>query len=185
MFPFRPRFRFLGGAICAAFRSIVCASDGTEMRPWWNTCRMHVRDDQTSCSAAFAIAPPAMYLSPDAYQSTAFIMLPAFLFEKAKRPRSTCQYSVTERAVMDPFKDKYRRANNKDERKHIFRSDILPAIFNHWTDNGKVSVSIEYKKEQIEARIASILHIISYSWLNSEWGDGLPTIGGRMQQKRV
>jgi hypothetical protein len=86
---------------------------------------------------------------------------------------------------MDPFKDKYRRANNKDERKHIFRSDILPAIFNHWTDNGKVSVSIEYKKEQIEARIASILHIISYSWLNSEWGDGLPTIGGRMQQKRV
>lgn len=185
------RFRFLDGIIGVVFKSVMYPGYGAKISRLQNTCAMHVLgfcDHQISCLAIFVIVPPAMYMchhmGPDSYQITALIMLPVVLFEAAKRPRSGCQYSVQERAVISCFKTEYRAAQNKDERKQIFRSNILPAIFNYWTDNGKISVSYEIKKERIAASISFGLSVISCSLFNSKWGNGLLTIGGRFQQKK-
>ena len=59
--------------------------------------------------------------------------------KKGRKPRRDCKYTPEERAVMSEFKVEYLSQSSSPARGHIFRSKILPAIFNYWTANGKLN----------------------------------------------
>jgi hypothetical protein len=74
---------------------------------------------------------------------------------KVRKPRKNCLYSVEERIVIQPFKDEYRSQTLAERRGHIFRSKILPAIFDYWAKDGPGSMN----SDEVESRVK----VCSYS----------------------
>jgi hypothetical protein len=60
---------------------------------------------------------------------------------KMRKARSTCRYSVQERGAIVMHRELYRSQITKELRGHIFRTKILPDMFNHWANGGAVSFS--------------------------------------------
>lgn len=52
--------------------------------------------------------------------------------------RLTRVYNTRERAVIDPFKERYMEASSSAARKTIAIVHIFPALFNYWASVGKV-----------------------------------------------
>lgn len=61
-----------------------------------------------------------------------------------------CSYSVEERKVFNVYKIEYRSQISSPGRKQIFRSKILPAIFNHWRDVGRIPETDKESAERIK-----------------------------------
>ena len=59
--------------------------------------------------------------------------------KKVRKPRRDCKYTLNERAIIAVYKDKYQSETTSAGCGHIFRSNILPAIFNYWTETGKIN----------------------------------------------
>ena len=59
--------------------------------------------------------------------------------KKVRKPRRDCKYTLNERAIIAIYKDKYQSETTSAGRGHIFRSNILLAIFNYWTETGKIN----------------------------------------------
>jgi hypothetical protein len=77
---------------------------------------------------------------------------------KARKPRRDCKYTPAERAVMSEFKEEYLLHSTPAARGHIFRSKILPAIFNYWTVTDKIeSIKADMEKE-VKVRELSECH---------------------------
>jgi hypothetical protein len=53
---------------------------------------------------------------------------------KTKKPRKACLYTVPERKSFEIHKKEYISQVTKQSRGFIFRSKILPDIFNYWTE---------------------------------------------------
>jgi hypothetical protein len=60
---------------------------------------------------------------------------------KVKKPRQNCLYTAEERRVIQPFKHEYQSQAEAERRGHIFKSKILPAIFDYWEKDGPGSMS--------------------------------------------
>jgi hypothetical protein len=54
-----------------------------------------------------------------------------------RKPRSDSKYTAVEYEQIRPFKDSYMKATTRSARIFIFKSRILPAMFNYWKRNGK------------------------------------------------
>jgi hypothetical protein len=70
---------------------------------------------------------------------------------KVRKPRKDCQYTAEECTVFLQYKEDYRLQTTSDGRGHIFRSKILPDIFNYWTDNGNISMSSKEMDGHVKA----------------------------------
>jgi hypothetical protein len=68
---------------------------------------------------------------------------------KVKKPRRDCLYTAEERHVIEPFKHEYRSQAQPERRSHIFKSNILPAIFDYWAKDGPGSMS----SDEVESRV--------------------------------
>jgi hypothetical protein len=66
------------------------------------------------------------------------------------RNRGNCAYSLEERQVLNEFKIEYKMQTSRPLRAIIFRSKILPAIYNYWTDNGMVQEPEENSRLRIK-----------------------------------
>jgi hypothetical protein len=67
-----------------------------------------------------------------------------------KKARKDCQYTAEERKVLHKFKEEYRSQVTSDARGHVFRSKILPAIFNYWSNDGLVAIPDDKVGEQVK-----------------------------------
>jgi hypothetical protein len=102
----------------------------------------------------------SMYLFNHPVTQIIFKMLLSTVdIRKCRKPRGPCQYTVEERKLLEPFKESYRSKSDKKARKHIWTSDILPVMFNYWSDNGRNEISQEDFDMRIRVSIAS-LHVI-------------------------
>ena len=54
-----------------------------------------------------------------------------------KKLRKDCKYNAEELQQILPFKSSFIKATTIPERILILRSQILPAMFNYWAENGK------------------------------------------------
>ena len=68
----------------------------------------------------------------------------------ARKARQDSKYSREERAVIGKYKAEYRSQTTMDQRGHIFKSSILPDIFNHWTNNGTEPIAEDEMKEKVK-----------------------------------
>ena len=57
-----------------------------------------------------------------------------FINTKTKKPRKACLYTVPERKAFEIHKKEYISQVTKQSRGFIFRTKILPDIFNYWTE---------------------------------------------------
>ena len=62
---------------------------------------------------------------------------------KMRKARSGCEFTAEERGAFAVHKEEYRSQTTKERRAHIFKTKILPDMFNYWTDHGAVSISQE------------------------------------------
>ena len=60
---------------------------------------------------------------------------------KTRKARQDCQYTAEERNAIRMHKDEYRSQTTRVSRGHIFKTKILPDMFNYWTNNGALSLS--------------------------------------------
>lgn len=58
-----------------------------------------------------------------------------------RRKAAACTYPISDRKAIEPYKKDYRLQINKALRGQIFRTKILPAIFNHWRADGREPTS--------------------------------------------
>jgi hypothetical protein len=63
-----------------------------------------------------------------------------------------CTYTLEERKVINPYKMDYRSQTTSALRKQIFRTKILPTIFNYWRDNGRSPENDEVSAGRIKVR---------------------------------
>jgi hypothetical protein len=75
---------------------------------------------------------------------------------KIRKPRKDCKYTADERAVFQQYKEEYKSQTTSQGHGHMFRSKILPDIFNYWTDNGKVLMSSEEMDGHVKVRMFGI-----------------------------
>jgi hypothetical protein len=69
--------------------------------------------------------------------------------QKVRKARSACLYSPEEHNAIAMHRELYRSQTTRDQRGHIFRTKILPDMFNHWTDNGVVPLSEEEVADRV------------------------------------
>ena len=65
--------------------------------------------------------------------------------KKPRKPRKDSFYNAAERAVLDQFRDVYRREASAKLCGVMFREVILVTMFNFWMDDGKIPM---LKKDQ-------------------------------------
>lgn len=58
--------------------------------------------------------------------------MPTVTTKKARKARQDCKYTPEEQATIRPYKDEYQSQTTSPGWGHIFRTKILPAIFNYW-----------------------------------------------------
>jgi hypothetical protein len=78
---------------------------------------------------------------------------------KFKKARKGCLYTTDERDIIKAFKREYRSQDKPNQRGHILKAKILPAIFNYWTDDGRVPMGAEELEERVN---------VSSSWIISK-----------------
>jgi hypothetical protein len=61
---------------------------------------------------------------------------------KARKPRSQCALSTSERNVINKYREEYRSKTTTEERTDVLRNNILVDIFNHWFNQGVVTADI-------------------------------------------
>jgi hypothetical protein len=96
--------------------------------------------------------------------------------KKVRKPRRDCKYTVEERAAIAQHKDEYLSQSTSAGRGHVFRSKILPAMFNHWSENGKLDVvrnNIEMESKvsyPYQCDTSDILRLQALgAWLANNW----------------
>lgn len=57
--------------------------------------------------------------------------------QSPKKKRSNCKYSAEERAIIEPFKEEYRRNVIKKQRAEIFHKKICTALVEYWQAKGQ------------------------------------------------
>jgi hypothetical protein len=60
---------------------------------------------------------------------------------KIRKARQACHYTAEEREVFNKYKEEYRSQTTKEQRGHILKTQILPDLFNYWTNDGAVPLS--------------------------------------------
>ena len=93
-----------------------------------------------------------------------------------KKPRAPCQYTETERNLLEPFKETYRSESNQKVRKQIWRSKILTTMFNHWTKKGKIGISEEEFDKRVMVSVAAFcvalfikIYKVLAKWVANNW----------------
>ncbi len=61
-----------------------------------------------------------------------------------------CTYTTAERTVLQPFREKYEREENKHERAQLLRTEILPALFNYWIERGDRQQTAEESTNSVQ-----------------------------------
>lgn len=152
---------------------------------------LFAQDHQISCLPDFAIAPAiwdmCCFCPKDDYQCIILLVVSVissnfkmFLTNidvwKRKKTRAPCQYTEQERQLLEPFREIYRSESNRDVRKHIWRSKILTAMFNHWTDNARIQISEEEFHRRVAVSFAAahvMMIILTYQvlakWVANNW----------------
>jgi hypothetical protein len=69
---------------------------------------------------------------------------------KFRKPRHPCQYTAEERKVFQRYKEEYRSQTTKERRGYIFKTKILPDLFNYWTDDGAMTLSDEEAAKRVK-----------------------------------
>jgi hypothetical protein len=59
---------------------------------------------------------------------------------KSRKPRKDCQYTGEERQSFDKHKKEYITQVTKEGREYVFQTQILPDIFNYWSQGGTVDI---------------------------------------------
>ena len=122
------------------------------------TCRGHIFVDVLSARTYFV--PCAAWQSTRA--EGAFLLIPiiylsdpptmsTFNTRKSRKARSGCEYTPKEREVIRVYKEEYREQTSKELRGLVFRTKILPDIFNYWTNNGAVSFGPDEVNQRVQA----------------------------------
>jgi hypothetical protein len=75
--------------------------------------------------------------------------------EKIRKPRAACQYTPAERNVIRVHKEEYRSQPTRALRVVIFKTKILPDIFNYWTNDGALSFSPDDIKQCVHVSVAN------------------------------
>jgi hypothetical protein len=88
---------------------------------------------------------------------------------KIRKPRRDCIYSAAEQAVMRPYRDIYQAQTTKEKRAEIFSSQILPDMFNYWSERGEEVVTEEESKARVLVGVEFTSHQI-YSDHLEEFG---------------
>jgi hypothetical protein len=57
--------------------------------------------------------------------------------EAPRKIRKDCRYNAEERKAIDLFKHTYQSQTTRDGRLVVLKSQILPAMFNHWVSVGR------------------------------------------------
>jgi hypothetical protein len=68
--------------------------------------------------------------------------------------RTTPQYSIEDRNVLNTFKEEYRRKVDVQQRNTMLRSKIFPSMFNHWRTPLE-SLSEKEKSDRLKVRIVT------------------------------
>ncbi|KAF8814119.1 hypothetical protein BYT27DRAFT_7250340 [Phlegmacium glaucopus] len=77
-----------------------------------------------------------------------------------RQHRKDCKYTAEERKVMGPYKESFRTQTTKAGHLQILRTDILPAIFNYWVNNGNTP------KDDNDSRLC-VKELTT--WLSNNW----------------
>ena len=80
---------------------------------------------------------------------------------KRRKQRTDCTVPMEVREVMEPFKAAYKAQVNKHGRAHIFRTQILPAVFNYWYRVQDYARNEEECCERMKVFTVPELHITS------------------------
>jgi hypothetical protein len=62
---------------------------------------------------------------------------------KSRKPRKGCQYTGEERQSFNKHGKEYITQVTKEGREYVFQTQILPDIFNYWSQGGTVDISEE------------------------------------------
>ena len=73
--------------------------------------------------------------------------------EKPFEKTIDCVYSLETREVIKIYKQSYITQTTSEARKQIFRTQVLPAIFRHWQDNGKTPENSDESAARIKVGI--------------------------------
>jgi hypothetical protein len=94
----------------------------------------------------------------------------------ARQPRKGCSYTPDERKVLNIYKEEYRIQTTSKCRGNIFRTKILPAIFNYWTDDGAVPITRDEEANRVEVcgvegylPLPMLLHQALAGWVRNNW----------------
>lgn len=124
-----------------------------EIGPWGN-----VQRTDTVMLMRFEIIVYPAFLLPISMASmeTIMEMIPP---EQLPEKTINCAYTLDERAVLNKFKKNYITQTTSSARKQIYRSEILPKIFEYWRGIGKPPKDSEESAGRIKVLIFIIYNI--------------------------
>jgi hypothetical protein len=95
--------------------------------------------------------------------------------ERRKAANST--YPISDRKSIEPYKNEYRSQTNRALRGQIFRTKILPAIYNHWRADEREPTSDLESAARIKVLRFSTINKFDYITMFRNSPHGLRTTG--------
>ena len=111
--------------------------------PIYETLLPHGMGVLLSCHPIYEVFPHVVIVCSLSFH------LPIMATLTPRKPKGAL-YTTEEHIVINVFREEYRSQINSEQRGPMFKSKILPAIFDYWAQDGPNSISSEVVEEHVK-----------------------------------